>query len=428
VYPLFCQAESAIDPPACKDFACELKAVMPKKRINERKDGKRAGTETFDLVPHPVDNVIALDAPLLREADLAMGLTARVARRFRDVRNPAFVAHQLKTLVAQRIHGARLRGPQRPRQLRCDPALGLLSDTLEPKRDDVETLAGKSTLNRLEHGPLKGASRYHKISVDDAAMEQVFIDLFIAAHEKPPKRLIPDLDATDDPLHGNQEGRFFHGYYRCYCYLPLYIFCGRHLLVAKLRRANIDASAGAREEVARIVAALRKAWPDTEIWLRADSGFARDELMTWCEENRVDYVFGLARNERLEPMLGDALAEAPCATSRAVRGARSRMTAPGAYSTQGCNSFLRWCFWPLSRQFVAHAIGEGRISLEAISLNGGGAREAEHDRGKLQPGALYCLGRHIRRQFFPSTVESVEEDVRVGRVRWAIYQLASFHG
>ena len=134
-----------------------------------------------------------------------------------------------------------------------------------------------------------------------------------------------------DPLHGNQEGRFFHGYYRCYCYLPLYIFCGRHLLVAKLRRANIDASAGAREEVARIVAALRKVFPDTEIWLRADSGFARDELMTWCEENRVEYVFGLARNERLEPMLGEALAEAKAsfeATRQAARVFKELATAP----------------------------------------------------------------------------------------------------
>jgi hypothetical protein len=253
-------------------------------------------------------------APLLREADLAIGLTAKVARCFRDARNPAFVVHQLHTLVAQRIHGLALgyEDLNDHDELRRDPALGLLSDTLEPKRDGVETLGGKSTLNRLEHGPLNGASRYHKISVDDAAMEQVFIDLFITAHEKPPERVILDLDATDDPLHGSQEGRFFHGYYRCYCYLPLYIFCGRHLLVAKLRRANIDASAGS----------LRKVWPDTKIWLRADSGFARDELMTWCEENCVEYVFGLARNKRLEPMLGEALAEAKASFEMTKQAAR----------------------------------------------------------------------------------------------------------
>ena len=148
-----------------------------------------------------------------------------------------------------------------------------------------------------------GASRYHKISVIDAAMEQVFLHLYVASHKRAPRRIILDLDATDDPLHGRQEGRFFHGYYRCYCYLPLYIFDGRHLLVAKLRRADIDAAAGAKEEIARIVAHLRQAWPQVEIWLRADSGFAREELMSWCEENRVEYVFGLARNQRLEPMI-----------------------------------------------------------------------------------------------------------------------------
>jgi Transposase DDE domain group 1 len=244
--------------------------------------------------------------------DLSIGLTEKVTRCFRDARNPALVVHRLDTLLAQRIHGLALgyEDLNDHDELRRDPVLGLLSDTLGPKHTGVETLAGKSTLNRLEHGLANGASRYCKISVDDAALEQVFIDIFIAAHATPPKRLILDVDATDDPLHGAQEGRFFHGYYRSYCYLPLYVFCGRHLLVAKLRRANIDASAGAREELARIVTALRKAWPEVEIWIRADSGFARDELMTWCEENRVEYVLGLARNQRLEPMLADALTQA----------------------------------------------------------------------------------------------------------------------
>jgi hypothetical protein len=153
-------------------------------------------------------------------------------------------------------------------------------------------------------------------------MEKVFLDIYIAAHEIPPKRVIFDLDATDDPIHGNQEGRFFHGYYRSYCYLPLYIFDGRHLLVAKLRKANIDASAGAKEEIERVVTHIRKAWPNVEIWLRADSGFARDELMSWCENNRVEYVFGLARNKRLEVMIANEAAAAEAefnATSKATR-------------------------------------------------------------------------------------------------------------
>ena len=173
-------------------------------------------------------------------------------------------------------------------ELRHDPVLGLLSDTLEPKRADVATLAGKSTLNRLEHGIAGEASRYARITVEAAAMESVFLDIYVAAHKSPPRRIILDLDATDDPVHGAQEGGFFHGYYRCYCYLPLYIFDGRHLLLAKLRKADIDASAGAKQEIARIVEHVRKAWPEVEIWLRADSGFARDEMMSWCEQNRVD--------------------------------------------------------------------------------------------------------------------------------------------
>lgn len=270
-------------------------------------------------------------APLLREADRAIGLTARVARCFRDDRNPAFVDHRLNTLLSQRIHAIVLghEDVNDHDELRFDTALGLVSDTLRPRPEEPEpgkpvvaTLAGKSTLNRLEHGLMNGASRYCKISVDDAAMEEVFLDLYVAAHQHPPERVILDFDATDDPLHGAQEGRFFHGYYRSYCYLPLYVFDGRHLLVAKLRRANIDASAGAKEELARIVTRLRKAWPEVKIWIRADSGFARDELMSWCEENGVEYVLGLARNKRLEPMLADALAEAKATFETTGKAAR----------------------------------------------------------------------------------------------------------
>ena len=137
-----------------------------------------------------------------------------------------------------------------------------------------------------------------------------------------PEQIILDLDATDDPLHGQQEGRFFHGYYDCYCYLPLYIFCGRHLLAAKLRRSNIDASAGAMEEVARIVAHIRGRWPRTRILLRGDSGFAREALMAWCEANRVDYLFGLARNARLEEMVKLELIAASLDAIRSGRPAR----------------------------------------------------------------------------------------------------------
>jgi hypothetical protein len=257
-------------------------------------------------------------AALLREADRAIGLTAKVARCFRDGRAGELVVHRIETLVAQRVHAIALgyEDINDHDELRHDPVLSLLSDTLEPKRADVATLAGKSTLNRLEHGLKSGVSRYHKISVIDEALEQVFLDLYVAAHRSAPKRIVLDLDATDDPLHG------YHGYYRCYCYLPLYIFDGRHLLVAKLRKADIDASAGAKEEIERIVTHVRQAWPQVEIWLRADSGFAREELMSWCEENRVEYVFGLARNQRLEPMIVSELAEAKAVFTATAKPAR----------------------------------------------------------------------------------------------------------
>src|SRR5205085_12638346 len=158
-----------------------------------------------------------------------------------------------------------------------------------------------STVNRLGRtganvGP---EEKYKKIVMQQEAIDRVMVDHCLAAHERAPLQIILDLDATDDPIHGHQEGRFFHGYYDCYCYLPLYIFCGRHLLAAKLRRSNIDASAGAVEEVQRIVGQIRARWPRVKIVLRADSGFAREALMLWCEQNRVDFVFGLARNARL---------------------------------------------------------------------------------------------------------------------------------
>ena len=156
-----------------------------------------------------------------------------------------------------------------------------------------------STPNRLELSRPNPA-RYHKISHDPAVIETLFVDLFFDAHKKAPKQTILDLDTTDDALHGQQKGRFFHSYYDCYCYLPLYIFCGRHPLAAKLRRSNIDAAAGAVEEVAHIVAQIRPRWPRARILLRGDSGFTREPLMAWCETNRVDYVLGLARNDRLE--------------------------------------------------------------------------------------------------------------------------------
>ena len=240
--------------------------------------------------------------------------------------------------------------------------LATLVGKLEARRADCAPLAGKSTLNRLEHAPAAALDRYHKIGHDSRAIEQLFGALFVEAHAKPPERIILDLDATDDPLHGHQEGRFFHGYYDGYCYLPLYVFCGRHLLAAKLRRSNIDAAAGALEEVARIVAQIRESWPGVEILLRADSGFARDELMALralcarllrrrrrksggCEDNGVDYVFGLARNSRLLAEIEDALAQAKA--GHAATGQPARQFDDFTYTTLDS--------WSRERRVVAKA-------------------------------------------------------------------------
>ena len=240
-------------------------------------------------------------AVLLGATDKAIGLVGRFAACFSDARDPGLIEHSLETLVGQRVFGLALgyEDLNDHDQLRHDPVMAVLAGKLDARRKECAPVAGKSTLNRLEQALRGGVGRYHKIGYDARAIEALFIDLFLESYEKPPKRITLDLDATDDPLHGHQEGRFFHGYYDCYCYLPLYITSGRHLLAAKLRRANIDAAHGAREEVERIVAHIRRRWPKVRILIRADSGFARDDLMSWCEANGVDYILGLARNPRL---------------------------------------------------------------------------------------------------------------------------------
>src|SRR5215467_8802300 len=206
-------------------------------------------------------------------------------------------------------------------QLHHAPIMAVLAGKLEARLRDCAPVAGKSTLNRLERSvPLP--SRYHKISHQPEGIQRLFVELFLEAHPRPPRQIILDLDATDDPLHGHQEGRFFHGYYDCYCYLPLYVFCGRHLLAAKLRRSNIDGAAGSVEELERIISQIRAQWPKVRILLRADSGFARDALMVWCEENRVDYLFGLAKNERLIAKIKPELAKAAHTSRRTRRAAR----------------------------------------------------------------------------------------------------------
>src|SRR5437660_9772839 len=220
-------------------------------------------------------------ALLLGATDRAIGMMERFAACFHDERRAELFEHEVVMLLGQRVFGIALgyEDLNDHDELRHDPIMAVLAGKLEARRDDCAPVAGKSTLNRLELSRLE-PTRYHKISHNPVAIKRLFLDLFLEAHERAPNEIILDLDATDDPVHGEQEGRFFHGYYDCYCYLPLYVFCGRHLLAAKLRRANIDAAAGSVEEVARIVAQIRSRWPRVRILLRADSGFAREELMT----------------------------------------------------------------------------------------------------------------------------------------------------
>jgi len=299
-------------------------------------------------------------ALLLGATDRAIGLTERFAACFVDHRCPALIEHAVRTLVGQRVFGLALgyEDLNDHDHLRHDPTMAILAGKLEAHRADCAPVAGKSTLNRLELSRPQ-PSKYHKVSHDTAAIEALFVDLFLDAHGQPAKQITLDLDATDDPLHGQQEGRFFHGYYNGYCYLPLYIFCGRHLLVAKLRRANIDAAAGALSEVARVVAQIRRRWPKVRILLRGDSGFARDELMSWAEATRVDYLFGLARNERLA---GEIEAEMAAAQAEAqATGQPARRFKDFRWSTRDS--------WSRERRVIAKAEWLPRSNPETDKAN-----------------------------------------------------------
>src|SRR5438067_1072862 len=209
-------------------------------------------------------------ALLLGASDRAIGMMERFAACFHDERRQDLIEHEVVTLVGQRVFGIALgyEDLNDHDELRHDPMMAVLAGKLEARRDDCAPVAGKSTLNRLELSRLE-PTRYHKISHNPIAIKRLMVDLFLEAHKRAPNEITLDLDATDDPVHGEQEGRFFHGYYDCYCYLPLYIFCGGDLLVAKLRRADKGAADGVIEEVARVIARIRARWPHTRILLRA---------------------------------------------------------------------------------------------------------------------------------------------------------------
>jgi hypothetical protein len=295
---------------------------------------------------------------LLREVDLQSRVLETFAACFEDRREIGYAEHPVRQLVAQRVYGLCLgyEDLNDHDQLRFDPLFATLcgqSDVLGARRrrdsDVGKSLAGKSTLQRLESAPSVDTDRgrYHRIFHNPEAIEKFFVEHFLTHYNasRQPGQIVIDLDATDDPIHGNQEGRFFHGYYNSYCYLPLYIFCEGYLLAAKLRRSNIDASLGSDVELERIVTQIRRRWPKTRIIVRGDSGFAREWLMRWCEEHEVDYLFGLARNARLQRAVGEQMQQAR--HQYAATGQPARFYREIWYRTR--NS------WSCSRRVVAKA-------------------------------------------------------------------------
>ena len=292
-----------------------MRTECREKRYKFQALGKRAVVGGFDGGRISTEG----GALLLRELEKKRRIIGQLAECFIDHRDSGLIEHTVEELVGQRVFGLALgyEDLNDHDRLREDPLLAVLVGKEDPsgqdrqrKQDRGKALAGKSTLNRLELTPAEanGKARYKKIGVDEQRVEEFFLKLFVQAHSTAPEELVLDFDATDDPVHGEQEGRFFHGYYGQYCYLPLYVFCNGYVLCAQLRRSNIDASEGAVEVLERIVGLLRQAWPAVKIMVRGDSGFAREELMSWCENHQVDYVLGLAKNYRLERALQGELA------------------------------------------------------------------------------------------------------------------------
>lgn len=257
---------------------------------------------------------------LLQETERKLKVWERFSQCFLDGRNPALVEHPIEQLLKQRVYALALgyEDLNDHEQLRNDALLQAVVGKREPEQ---EALAGKSTLNRMELGDGR-PDRYKKITFWRDAIDDLLVELFLEAHATAPAQIVLDIDTTDIAIQGQQEGRFYHGFYDHYCYLPLYVFAGEHVLCARLRPSNIDPSAGSRKEVERIVKRIRARWPDVKIVLRADSGFCREELMAWCEANGVDYVFGMARNPVLEKKLAEPLEQARQQWEQTQRPAR----------------------------------------------------------------------------------------------------------
>jgi hypothetical protein len=283
---------------------------------------------------------------LLRQTDKRLDLIRRLAECFLDGRNQALVEHSVVEMLSQRIYALALgyEDLNDHEQLRTDPLFGILAG----KENLAEPLAGKSTLNRMELGT--GINdRYKKITFWKEAIDELLVSVFIESYQQAPAEIVLDMDTTDLPLHGKQEGRFFHGYYNNYCYLPLYVFCGDHVLCTRLREANHDAAFGCLQEIQRIVKQIRAAWPEVKIVLRGDSGFCRNELMSWCEGNGVDFLFGMARNKKLRRIIGQPMHEATVEWNRT--GKPARVFSEFQYSTKKTKKGG----WDRERRVVAKA-------------------------------------------------------------------------
>jgi hypothetical protein len=350
---------------------------------------------------------------LLRQTDKRLNLLPRLAECFLDGRNPDLIEHPIAEMVAQRVYGLALgyEDLNDHEQLRKDPVFGILAGRAETSAP----LAGKSTLNRMEMGA--GAKdRYKKITFWKNSIDDLLVKVFIESHLSAPTEIVLDVDTTDLPLHGKQEGRFFHGYYDNYCYLPLYIFCGDHVLCARLREANHDAAFGCLGEIKRIVMQLRAAWPEVKIVLRGDSGFCRNELMSWCEANRVEFVFGMARNQRLRKIIGAQMHEATGQWNRT--GKPARVFTEFQYRTKKTKKGG----WDRERRVVAkaeHIDGKENPRFIVTSLA---------DEGRKLYEEIYCargdMENRIKEQFSLFADRVSAETIRANQMRLYLSAIA----
>jgi hypothetical protein len=348
-------------------------------------------------------------ALLLRQTDKRLNLLPRLACCFLDGRNQDQVEHSVLEMLSQRIYGLALgyEDLNDHEQLRKDPVFGVLAG-----REELDApLAGKSTLNRMELGA-GVKDRYKKITFWKDALDELLVKVFIESHTSAPAEIVLDVDTTDLPLHGKQEGRFFHGYYDSYCYLPLYVFCGEQILCARLRESNHDASFGCLQEIERIVAQIRLAWPEINIILRGDSGFCRNALMNWCENHNVDFVFGMARNQKLRKIIGAEMHQATQQWNQT--GKPARVFSEFSYQTKKTKKGG----WDRERRVAAkaeHIDGKEnpRFVVTSLSKEGWPPQELYEN--------LYCargnMENHIKEQFSLFADRVSTETMRANQMR-----------